>query len=163
MMHLGHQVAPIGNEASNFHFQPCGTLNWTERLGHTHPLWLLSSPSLDVVYVMNVVYTILNQFGAEENSRKKVKQLSCRKQFCLSIKKINKKNSLLWGAWGVKTEIAHLPSGSSTSRDGQEHWFSFDSLLQVMALRPFLSHTLVTTSAGGWNLVRGWYVSNYQF
>ena len=38
--------------------------------------------------------------------------------------------------------------------------FSSDAQLPLMAPRPFLSHTLMTTSANGQNLVRGWYVSN---
>ena len=46
---------------------------------------------------------------------------------------------------------------------GREPWFSSDTQLWPMAPRPFLSHTLVTASAGGRNLVRGWYVFNYQF
>ena len=63
---------------------------------------------------------------------------------------------------GVQIEIAPLTSGSSISRDGRENWFSSDTQLSLMTPRPFLSHTLVTASAGGRNLVRGWYVSNYQ-
>ena len=60
-------------------------------------------------------------------------------------------------------EIAPFTPGDSISRVGREHWFSSDVQLSKVAPRPFLRHTLVTASASGRNLVRGWYFSNYQF
>ena len=48
-------------------------------------------------------------------------------------------------------------------RDGRDHWLSSDTQLILMAPRPFLSHTLITASAGVQNLVRGRHVFTYQF
>ena len=62
------------------------------------------------------------------------------------------------GHRAVQIEMAPLTAGGSIPWDGREHWFSSDTQLSLMAPRPFLSHTLVTASAGGLNLVRGWYV-----
>ena len=53
------------------------------------------------------------------------------------------------GVWVVHIEIASFISGGSISMDGWEHWFSSDAKLLLMALRPFLSHILVTAYAGG--------------
>ena len=64
----------------------------------------------------------------------------------------------VWGVWGVQIEIAPSTPGGSILWDRRDHWFSFDTHFSLMAPRPFLSHTLVTASAGREDLVRGWYV-----
>ena len=68
-----------------------------------------------------------------------------------------------WDVWGVQIRLASLTSDGSTPRDGREHSFSFGTLLSLMAPRPFLSHIPGTAYAGGQSLMRGWYVSSYQF
>ena len=66
----------------------------------------------------------------------------------------------LWAAlaWAGMSSLWPCPysiSSCSIPLDEREHWFSSKTQLSLMAPRPFLSHTLVTTSAGGWKLVRG--------
>ena len=67
---------------------------------------------------------------------------------------------VILGVWGVQIEIAPLTSGGSIPWDGRKHWFPSNTQLSLMAPRPFFSHILVTASAGGRNLVRGWYIFN---
>ena len=52
------------------------------------------------------------------------------------------------GVLGVQIETAPLTSGDSIPSDGHEHRFSSDTQLSLTAPRTFLSHTLVTASAG---------------
>ena len=63
------------------------------------------------------------------------------------------------GVWSVQIEIKPLTSASYISRNEREHLFSSDTQLSLMAPRLFLSHTLITASAGGRHLMRGWYIS----
>ena len=56
--------------------------------------------------------------------------------------------------WIVQTQIAPFTSDGSIPWDGREHWFQSDTQLLLVALRPFLSHILLTAAAGRQDLVR---------